>query len=181
MNFLICRSFALWDIFGGTINSKGYKVLDPHVKAIYGDSIQIETAERIYNILEIAGFAASNVALGVGSFSMHCVIENGMFKPFTRDTFSSAIKACNATINGVEMPIYKDPKTDRETGDGFKKSQKGCSRVYYNGEGKLTYTDGLKYEDSLNGTAMIKVFENGNLTVDQSLQDIRFILNDGKF
>jgi hypothetical protein len=28
---------------------------------------------------------------------------------------------------------------------------------------------------------MIKVFEDGNLTVDQSLQDIRFILNDGKF
>lgn len=29
----------LWNIFGGTINTKGYKVLDPHVKAIYGDSI----------------------------------------------------------------------------------------------------------------------------------------------
>jgi nicotinamide phosphoribosyltransferase len=31
--------FKLWETFGGTVNSKGFKVLDPHVKAIYGDSI----------------------------------------------------------------------------------------------------------------------------------------------
>ena len=31
--------FTLWQIFGGTVNEKGYKVLDKHVKAIYGDSI----------------------------------------------------------------------------------------------------------------------------------------------
>ena len=31
--------FKLWDTFGGTVNSKGYKVLDPHIKALYGDSI----------------------------------------------------------------------------------------------------------------------------------------------
>ena len=40
--------FKLWDEFGGTINSKGYKVLDPHVKAIYGDSITIQRCERIF-------------------------------------------------------------------------------------------------------------------------------------
>lgn len=60
--------FKLWDEFGGTINSKGYKVLDPHVKVIYGDSITIQRCERIYEILKDNGFAASNVALGVGSF-----------------------------------------------------------------------------------------------------------------
>ena len=58
--------FKLWDEFGGTINSKGYKVLDPHVKAIYGDSITIQRCERIYEILKDNGFAASNVGLGVG-------------------------------------------------------------------------------------------------------------------
>lgn len=50
--------FKLWDEFGGTINSKGYKVLDPHVKAIYGDSITIQRCERIYEILKDNGFAA---------------------------------------------------------------------------------------------------------------------------
>ena len=29
----------LWEMFGGTINEAGYKVLDSHVRAIYGDSI----------------------------------------------------------------------------------------------------------------------------------------------
>lgn len=37
--------FKLWDIFGGTVNDKGYKVLDPHVKAIYGDNISIQRCE----------------------------------------------------------------------------------------------------------------------------------------
>ena len=80
--------FKLWEEFGGTINSKGYKVLDPHVKAIYGDSITIQRCEEIYRILEENGFACSNVALGVGSFSMQCIEEDGILKPFTRDTFS---------------------------------------------------------------------------------------------
>ena len=65
--------FRLWDIFGGTINSKGYKVLNPHVKAIYGDSITIQRCEQIYRILMENGFACSNAALGVGSFSFQCV------------------------------------------------------------------------------------------------------------
>ena len=81
--------FKLWELFGGTVNTKGYKVLDPHVKALYGDSITVERAEKIYQILMENGFAASNVSLGVGSFSMHCIEEDGMLKPFTRDTFSS--------------------------------------------------------------------------------------------
>lgn len=57
--------YHLWDIFGGTINSKGYKVLDPHVKALYGDSITIQRCEAIYKELESKGFAANNVSLGV--------------------------------------------------------------------------------------------------------------------
>ena len=85
--------FKLWDIFGGTHNSKGYKVLDPHVKAIYGDSITVQRCEEIYKILTQNGFACSNVVLGVGSFSFQCIEEDGVLKPFTRDTFSSCIKA----------------------------------------------------------------------------------------
>lgn len=33
---------VLWDIFGGTVNEKGYKVLNPKVGIIYGDSITLE-------------------------------------------------------------------------------------------------------------------------------------------
>ena len=172
--------FKLWELFGGTVNTKGYKVLDPHVKALYGDSITVERAEKIYQILMENGFAASNVSLGVGSFSMHCIEEDGMLKPFTRDTFSSCIKACDAIINGKEYPIFKDPKTDRETGDGFKKSQRGACRVFLK-DGELTYEDGLTYEESLKNNIMRPVFRDGELLVDYTIKQVRNQLNKYNF
>lgn len=172
--------FKLWELFGGTVNTKGYKVLDPHVKALYGDSITVERAEKIYQILMENGFAASNVSLGVGSFSMHCIEEDGMLKPFTRDTFSSCIKACDAIINVKEYPIFKDPKTDRETGDGFKKSQRGACRVFLK-DGELTYEDGLTYEESLKFNIMQPVFRDGKLLVDYTIKQVRNQLNKNNF
>lgn len=172
--------FKLWKLFGGTVNTKGYKVLDPHVKALYGDSITVERAEKIYQILMDNGFAASNVSLGVGSFSMHCIEEDGMLKPFTRDTFSSCIKACDAVINGKEYPIFKDPKTDRETGEGFKKSQRGACRVFLK-DGELTYEDGLTYEESLKNNIMRPVFRDGKLLVDYTIKQVRNQLNKNNF
>ena len=172
--------FKLWELFGGSVNTKGYKVLDPHVKALYGDSITVERAEKIYQILMENGFAASNVSLGVGSFSMHCIEEDGMLKPFTRDTFSSCIKACDAIMNGKEYPIFKDPKTDRETGDGFKKSQRGACRVFLK-DGELTYEDGLTYEESLKNNIMQPVFRDGKLLVDYTIKQVRNQLNKNNF
>jgi nicotinamide phosphoribosyltransferase len=179
--------FKLWDIFGGTINSKGYKVLDPHVKALYGDSITVERADKIFHILLTNGFAASNVSLGVGSFSMHCIEENGQLKPFTRDTFSCAIKAVYAEFTDEEghiipMNVYKDPKTDRDTGDGFKKSQKGCCIVYKE-DGEYKYVDEcdwLKASGSIY-QELKPVFRDGKLLRDESLDTIRQRLNNGKF
>lgn len=39
---------VLWEIFGGTINEKGYKVLNPKVGIIYGDSITLERQKESY-------------------------------------------------------------------------------------------------------------------------------------
>lgn len=174
--------FKLWDTFGGTINNKGYKVLDHHVKAIYGDSITVERCEAIYKILMDNGFACNNVALGVGSFSFQCIEEDGVLKPFTRDTFGMALKACDAVIDGVEYPIFKDPKTDREAGgESFKKSQKGCILVENTGD-TLVATDGLKYADTLVAHNMLKpVFLNGSLMRTYSLKEVRANLNNNNF
>lgn len=174
--------FKLWDIFGGTINSKGFKVLDPHVKAIYGDSITIERCEKIYQILISNGFACNNVSLGVGSFSFQCLEEDDILKPYTRDTFSSAIKAQNAIINGIEYAIYKDPKTDRESGgESFKKSHKGCILVE-NINNTLVATDNFKYSDTKTPSNMLKpVFLNGSLLKTFTLKEVRANLNNGNF
>ena len=168
--------FKLWDIFGGTVNSKGYKVLDPHVKAIYGDSITVQRCEQIYQILMENGFACSNVALGVGSFSFQCIEEDGILKPFTRDTFSSCIKATYCEIAGEPYPIFKNPKDG-----GFKKSQKGCCFVYKNDDGYV-YFDGYTWEEAQGEVNQLKtVFKNGKMAREQSLAEIRNVLHGGKF
>ncbi|ADU23108.1 nicotinamide phosphoribosyltransferase domain-containing protein [Ruminococcus albus] len=185
--------FKLWEQFGGTVNSKGYKVLDPHVKAIYGDSITVQRCEQIYEILMQNGFACSNVALGVGSFSMHCIEEteditvtaddgqkftgrHTVLKPFTRDTFSSCIKACYAEIDGKEYPIFKDPKEG-----GFKKSQKGLCYVYRDDNGELAYKDGYVGSTIPEGNLLETVFKDGRLVREYTLSDIRNRLNNNAF
>lgn len=166
--------FKLWEQFGGTINSKGYKVLDPHVKAIYGDSITIQRCEEIYKILMENGYAISNVALGVGSFSMQCIEENGELKPFTRDTFSSCIKATYCEIDNQPFPIFKNPKDG-----GFKKSQKGCCIVKKEENGVLSYQDNYTWKEATeNQENLLKtVFLNGKIAKEQTLSDIRKLLN----
>ena len=167
--------FKLWEQFGGTVNSKGYKVLDPHVKAIYGDSITVQRCEEIFEILKNNGFACSNVALGVGSFSMHCIEEDNMLKPFTRDTFSSCIKACYAEVDGKCYPVFKNPKEG-----GFKKSQKGLCFVYEE-DGVLKYRDEYTSENIPEGNLLVPVFRDGKMLVDYTLDEIRQRLHGGKF
>ena len=170
--------FKLWEEFGGTVNSKGYKVLDPHVKAIYGDSITVQRCEEIYRILKENGFACSNVALGVGSFSMQCIEEEGILKPFTRDTFSSCIKATYCEIDSVPYPIFKNPKEG-----GFKKSQKGCCIVRQSEDGTFTFTDEHTWAEAAadKDNKLVTIFKDGKMTSEQSLQEIRAILHKGKF
>jgi len=170
--------FKLWDEFGGYVNSKGYKVLDPHVKAIYGDSITIERCEQIYKILMDNGFACSNVALGVGSFSMQCIEEDGILKPFTRDTFSSCIKATYCEIDNVPYPIFKNPKDG-----GFKKSQKGCCIVTKDENGNYQYKDEFTWNEAVSNeeNQLVTIFKDGKLIKEQTLSEVRNILHGGRF
>lgn len=162
---------TVWSLdqqFGHTTNSKGYKVLDSHVKAIYGDSITPQCCEEIYRRLEAKGYAANNVVLGVGSFSFMCLEENGKFNPYTRDTFGIAIKATyGEDKDGKPVMIHKEPKAL-----SWKKSQKGCCIVSPDGE---SYTDGHTWEEAVSDkTNLLKpVFKNGKILVEQTLSEIR--------
>lgn len=156
---------ALYDIFGGTVNSEGYKVLDSHIGAIYGDSITLERAKLICEGLKRKGFASTNVVLGVGSFS---------YQYTTRDTFGFAMKATYAIVDGEEHLLFKDPKTD----DGTKRSQRGLVFVGKNENGEIVYKDGLDAEsyavDELGHFDLLEsVFLDGKLVRDHTLADIR--------
>lgn len=179
----------LYNIFGGTINSKGYKVLDSHIRVIYGDSITPQRAKRIYEGLANNGFASNNIALGAGSFSLQCLEgDKGELLPFTRDTFGIAVKSTYGEVNGKPVLIFKDPKTD--TGH-FKKSQKGMCCVFYDDEHNLTYADGLTYDtlyktlvdgityESIN--ELKTVFKNSKMVKETSLKKIRDTIWEGDF
>lgn len=159
---------SLWDIFGGTLTEQGYKVLDSHIGAIYGDSITLERAEEILSKLEKKGFASTNIVFGIGSFT---------YQYNTRDTFGFAMKATYARVNGEERLLFKDPKTD----DGTKKSQRGRVVVYKNEDSQIKYVDGLYEEEQSRksdelGDLLEDIFVNGKLIREQSLSEIRSIL-----
>ncbi len=164
---------CLWNEFGGYINDKGYKVLDGHIGVIYGDAITYERACRIYDLLDRMGFAASNVTLGIGSFTYQYV---------TRDSLGQALKATNSIVNGTERQIFKDPKTDKVRGANFKKSQKGMCYVYREGDDVL-YRDELTIDEvnALENNLLVPVFRDGKLLRDESLADIRARLHGGEF
>ena len=134
-----------------------------------------ENAEEIYEILKKEGFACSNVALGVGSFSIQCVEEDGVLQPFTRDTFSSCIKATYCEIDGKPTPIFKNPKDG-----GFKKSQKCCC-VVYEIDNEIRYADELTWKDACLGNMLKTVFKDGIIVKEQSLAEIRDRLHGGWF
>lgn len=169
---------SLYELFGGYTNSKGYKVMNPKLKAVYGDSITIPRAKEIYKRLEEKGFAANNVSLGVGSFSMECLEEDGVLKPFTRDSFSIAVKATYCIYNDdgeeKEIFIYKDPK-----GCSGKKSLKGLCRVVENYEGiKVVQELNQQQYDVLKPASLfINYFKDGNVN-KYSFKDIRSRMED---
>jgi nicotinic acid phosphoribosyltransferase len=165
--------WTLDQIFGHTINSKGYKVLPPYIKALYGDSITPQRCEEIYRRLMNKGYAINNVSLGVGSFSFMCLETtddegNVKYNPYTRDTFGIAIKATyGEDKNNSPIMIYKNPKAL-----SWKKSQKGCVKVALDGE---SYTDGWTFEEAHvnNDNLLEMIFLNGKMTQETTLAEIR--------
>lgn len=170
---------TMYEIFGGSVNSKGYKVLNPGIKAVYGDSITISRAKKIYERLAAKGFAANNVSLGVGSFSFQALEnEDGTLSPFTRDTASIAIKCTHSKYvdeygTVCERHVFKDPKDF-----SGKKSQKGLCRIFFNEDGELTYEDEL-YERDLVGknSALIPYFKDGK-EYKQNFESIRETIDE---
>lgn len=149
---------CLWEIFGGTITAKGFKLLDEHIGVIYGDSINLQRAENIIKGLAAKGFCSANVVFGVGSYTYQYV---------TRDNFGFAMKATSGVVNGVRREIFKDPKTD----SGTKKSAKGLLRVEREGDTLVLYDQQTEVQEA-EGELQV-VFLNGELTRPTSLEEIR--------
>lgn len=150
---------CLWDTFGGTTNKMGFKILDSHIGAIYGDSITLERCEQICQGLKAKGFASTNVVYGIGSYT---------YQYNTRDTFGFALKSTACVVAEKEYQLFKDPKTD----SGVKKSQKGKVAVLMK-NGNLVCQEELSLKDNVAGDLLVTIFKDGKVIVDDSLCEIR--------
>ncbi len=166
----------LWGVFGGTTNEQGYKILNPHIGAIYGDSITLTRAKEICKRLEAKGFASTNVVLGIGSYT---------YQYNTRDTHGFAMKATYVEVTEVfdgkdghdvrtiGREIFKDPVTD----DGIKKSAKGLLSVYKHGEtGEYILQDQEDWVYESKGHLQT-IFEDGKFFNEVTLTEIRERVN----
>ena len=155
----------LYEIFGGTINDLGYKVLDSHIGMIYGDGITMERAREIYTRLAAKGFASLNIVFGIGAYSIAAMLS--------RDDLGIAVKATAATVTMEDgqdrlIPVYKEPKTDSS-----KTSAKGLLKVTYDEDTSMyVLQDGVTPEESNQGELQT-VFIDGEFTDLTTFQEVK--------
>lgn len=158
----------LWEIFGGTVNSKGYRQLDSHIGTIYGDSISFKTAESIFKNLKSQGFASTNIVLGIGS---------DVYQHNTRDIFGLAVKVTYGEVTNPEtgevtcFQLEKNPVTD----SGTKKSAKGWFYVSEEDDNSLVLHAGMDRPAlrDLPNDAYVTYFRNGVKAKPYSFFEIR--------
>lgn len=162
---ILALSHKLFNLFGGTMNEAGYKVLDPHVGLLWGDGIGPEGIDRILAYCAEEGFAASNYVFGMGG---------GLLQKVNRDTQRFAFKCSAQKRNGEWVDVSK--------GANGKKSKAGRLQLILPGytleakpegwtpPGPVTMTEdpGVEHQNLLE-----TVFEDGELVREQTFADIR--------
>lgn len=144
----------LWDRFGGTINEKGFRVLDSHVRVIWGDGINYRSIQGILDCLYTLGWSIDNIAFGMGG---------ALLQQVHRDTQKFAFKCSAVKVNGHWCDVWKDPVTDHG-----KDSKRGL--LWYS-KGK---TRNVSIEDKYRpGRDFPVVFRDGKICRKVTFQEIR--------
>ena len=148
---------ALWELFGGTVNSKGFRVLDPHVRVIQGDGMNIRSIAGLVDRMIEEGFAIDNIAFGMGG---------GLLQQVNRDTLRFAMKANAMQVAGGEWrDVSKAPATDPTKG-----SKAGRQAVIEEGGTlRAVRTDATDPGQDL----LVPVWRNGELLVRHSFDQVR--------
>lgn len=171
---------TLWDIFGGTINSKGYRVLHPAVGVIYGDGLSKNEICGIYNYVtnhnnfgntkyaylgnhvdntdqgeRAKGFDCSSIVVGQGG---------GLLQKVNRDTQRFAFKCSAQKRDGIWYDVSKNPL------DKTKASKAGrLALIKEDGQYQTVRIEELNGRKDLLET----VFENGKLVKEYTFEQVR--------
>lgn len=150
----LCASLIkqLWIQFGGTVNSKGFKVLDQHIGLLWGDGIGPDGIKKILDTIRDAGFSAENMVFGMGG---------GLLQKVNRDTQRFAFKCAAQKRNRVWVPVSK--------GTYGKASKAGRLKLVSRApHGFTTVTEDKPGDDVLR-----TVFEDGQITARDTFDEIR--------
>jgi len=148
----------LYEKFGGEVNAKGYKVLDPHVRLMWGDGVDYAALCTICATLKAHGWSLDNIAFGSGG---------GLLQKLNRDTQKCAFKCSFITIDGEDRDVFKDPVTDPG------KASKRGRLALVAGENGALMTKTACPRGHVPGDVLVEVFRDGAVLVDQSLDDVR--------
>lgn len=151
----------LGDRFGITRNRKGYKVLNPKIRVIWGDGIDFRGIQNVLGAMMINGWSAENIVFGMGG---------GLLQKINRDTQRFAFKSCAQFRDGIWYDIWKDPL------DGTKASKRGIlTLTQKDGVFNTERVDGFHINafTHIPGDLLVPVFENGELLIDYTFNQVR--------
>lgn len=147
--------------FGFARNKAGYKVLDPHVRMLWGDGIAYDGVRSILFSMKNAGWAAENIVFGMGGH----MVQSGL----TRDTQRFAFKSSAQYYDGAWWDVYKKPL------DVSKASKRGRLALK-----KIVGTDGTSFyktfreeEVDEKDNVLRTVFENGEIKAVVTFDDVK--------
>jgi nicotinamide phosphoribosyltransferase len=144
----------LGEAFGTQQNSKGFRVLDPHVRVIQGDGIDYCMLGTILEAVTARGWSADNISFGSGG---------GLLQKLNRDTLKFAFKCSSATVDGHDRDVLKHPVTDPG-----KQSKAGRLKLVRDDGQLKTVAQSAGGEDLLQ-----LVFENGAIIRQTTFEEIR--------
>lgn len=149
----------LLERFGNRETSKGYRLLPQFLGTVYGDAMNMDRCDKLNDIVLKMKICPTTTVRGMGSYQHQYV---------TRDTFGQAFKGTDATVNGVECEMFKDPIT----GDGEKKSMKGRVGIVRDKNGNVVAgRDCLSIGDDTGYT--YNPLRDGRLFLNGSFSDVR--------
>lgn len=154
----------LGEKYGFTVNSKGFKVLNPAVRVIQGDGINYDSLKEILANMKANGWSMDNLAFGMGA---------GLLQQVDRDTLKFAMKCSAVRINGTWRDVSKAP-----VGDTSKTSKAGLLGLFTDSANNII-TRRIDQGWDNRGNMLREVFRDGNILVDEDFSVIRERATEG--
>jgi len=150
----------LYRKFGGSVNDKGFKVLDKHIRLIQGDGVNMNSIKQIVDLFEKNQYSTDNITFGSGGKLLSLDIICPKF----------AIKCSYVEVDGVGLAVAKDPITDPG-----KRNKPGRLKLVKTDNGSYQTLSSIAHKDEYDKAddELVTVYENGQLLREYSFTEIR--------